>query len=235
MRSIHWLLLAAGCIAGCAHQLPLEDSVSNPPFSPERGIVFLFNGLTLSSEGNAGTGTYSLAQAIRRQGVRAEIDRPTGWRAAAEAVVRDERMRGAPIAIYGYSYGAQAALQFAEWLGGAGIPVQTVFLLEAFRPIPVPCNIHLSVHVYVSVGLLGQASPIAAEHPGCGEVSNRQVATLTTLTTQVSELNHWTVSRLYDVHLVALRDLLDAGRVRTRQAAHAPGLVPTETHAMISD
>lgn len=213
------VLLALLWLSGCAHVAPSEQSVANPPLQATKGAVFLFNGMTLFSEGNAGTGTYNLAQAIRRRGVRAEIDRPSGWLSAADGVIQDTALRDAPIAVYGYSYGAQAGLQFAERLGSAGIPVQTVFLVEAFRPVPVACNVRFSRHVQVAAGLLVQSSPTEPALPGCNTVINIPVSMLMA---EPSEHDHWSVSRLDEVHRAALLDLLEGEGVRTRPPVAGP-------------
>ncbi len=176
-------------------------------------MVFLFNGLTMPFEGNAGTGTYTIAENIRRAGVRAEIDRPTAWQDAADAAVREWKARPLPIAVYGYSYGAQAALRFARHLGESGIPVQSVVVLEAYLPVPVPCNVREAVHFYVSDISRAQVSALTPERPGCTQVHNRRFVPRGRAPLW---LDHWSVSTFGELHLAAQAQLLDGGRVRLR-------------------
>ncbi len=206
-------LAVAALLAGCANVLPLGEEVPNPPLVPERGVVFLFNGATLSSEGTLGTGTHALAQDIRRRGVRAEVDRPGGWEAAAERVIADPAMRGAPIAVYGYSLGARSGLSLAERLGEAGIPVQTVLALEAYGPGPVPCTVREALHLYLSDSVLSQATRIAPARAGCTRVTN---ALVREAVPGATGLDHVSVSYFADLRAEALRVLLDGDRVRIR-------------------
>ncbi|WP_209381672.1 alpha/beta hydrolase family protein [Pararoseomonas baculiformis] len=201
-------------LAGCATGVPPSDLAMNPPVSRTKGIVFLFTGLTFSSEDSFGTGTHTLADNIRRLGVRAEINQPSTWESVADWVIADPGLRQVPLAVYGYSYGAQAALRFTERLAQASIPVQTVVVLEAFRPVPVPCNVIKAIHLYLSDGSFSQATPIAPAQPECGRVVlNRRYYPLGVFPLVV---NHWSVSTFDALHREVLHLLLDADRVRTR-------------------
>ncbi|MFC7739186.1 hypothetical protein ACFQX4_26235 [Roseomonas sp. GCM10028921] len=176
--------------------------------------MFLFTGMTFSGEESFGTGTHTLADNIRRLGIRAEISQPSGWETAADEVIADPSLRQVPLAVYGYSYGAQAGLRFTQRLAQAGIPVQTVVVLEAFRPVPVPCNVTAAIHLYLSDGPFSGATPIVPAQSNCGRVVlNRRyhpegVSSLT--------LNHWSVSTLDDLHQEVQHLLLDADHVRRR-------------------
>jgi pimeloyl-ACP methyl ester carboxylesterase len=207
--------LIAGLLAGCASLRPGEEPVPNPPSPPERGVVFLFNGLTFAFENVTGTGTHTLAQNIRRAGVRAEIDRPSAWRHAAENFVRHWTVQPRPVAVYGYSYGAHAALRFAERLGQAGIPVQTLVVLEAYRPIPVPCNVHEAIHLFVSnIGPI-PVTALVPERPGCTRTRNSRFVPQGPAPFW---LDHWSISTLAELHSAAQTELLDGDRVRLRRS-----------------
>ncbi len=213
MRTFLCLLLA-GLVAGCASVFPGEDIVPNPPPRPGQGVVVLFNGLTLPFEGVAGTGTYTIAQNIRRAGVRAEIDRPSGWQDLAERLLREPPAERGPVAVYGYSYGARAALRFAERLGQAGIPIQTLVVLEAYEPVPVPCNVHEAVHFFISTIGPMSVTPLAPERPGCARTRNIRFVPRGPTPLW---LDHWSISTLPELHVAVQQELLDGGRVRRRQ------------------
>jgi pimeloyl-ACP methyl ester carboxylesterase len=221
------LLLAvlAGLPAGCASLFPGEEAVPNRPTPPERGVVYLFNGLTFPFEHVSGTGTHALAQNIRRAGVRAEIDRPSGWQAAAEGFLGQSPPQPRPVAVYGYSYGAKAALRFAERLGQAGIPIQTLVVLEAVRPIPVPCNVREAIHLSVADILPVPVTALVPERAGCTRIREIRFAPQGPAPLW---LNHWNVSRLGELHAAVQEELLDGGRVRLRMGATADRAARTQ-------
>jgi pimeloyl-ACP methyl ester carboxylesterase len=210
----------AGLLAGCANVFPGEDPVPNPPSLPGRGVVFLFNGLTLPFEGVAGTGAYRLAQNIRQAGVRAEINRPSAWSEVADTLLRHAPLEQGPVAVYGYSYGAQAALHFARRLGQAGVPVQTLVALEAYSPVPVPCNVREAIHIYVSGAALVPVTPLVSEGSGCTRLRNVRFVPQGPAPFW---LDHWSVSTLDELHRSVQRELLDGNRVRLREPAPRPG------------
>jgi hypothetical protein len=202
------LLALLSVLAGCASLVSFEEAVPNPAVAPGDGLVVLFNGFTFFSEGNRGTGTYALAESIRRAGVRAEIDRPGGWEALAEAVIREPGLRGAPVAVYGYSAGVPAAARFAERLGAAGVPVQTLAALESWGEVSVPC----SVRAAVQLRLDGGGDRLVAARPGCVAVVNRVF-----VPTGGGSLNHYSAASDWEVLEAMRRELLDGGRVRLRE------------------
>jgi pimeloyl-ACP methyl ester carboxylesterase len=106
-----------------------------------------------------------LARNIEQSGVSADVYDYDVWRHAADAAVR--RYRGddgksAVIAI-GHSAGGDAAIQFAERLKEAGVPVRLLVTFDPTRAAPrVPSNVDGFINIYESWNLIGGGDPVPA-------------------------------------------------------------------------
>jgi pimeloyl-ACP methyl ester carboxylesterase len=138
----------------------------------------------------------------------------------ADQLLRRSSEEQGPVAVYGYSYGAQAALRFAGRLGEAGIPVQTLVALEAFGPIPVPCNVREAIHIFVSGAALIPVTALVPERPGCTRLQNIRFVPQGPAPFW---LDHWSISTLDELHLAVQGELLDGNRVRLREDTRNTG------------
>ncbi len=111
------------CITGCTSPVVQEGGLANPPLS-EKGVVYLFAGLTPTGDDMARSGMFSLTQYIRAAGVRADVYNPVNWKEAADqfpgAASRTSRKRPSPLPAILW---AAMPPQFADRLQTAGVPV----------------------------------------------------------------------------------------------------------------
>ncbi|MBE9604635.1 hypothetical protein IAI18_07140 [Acetobacteraceae bacterium H6797] len=161
------LRLALPCLAlltsACSRPVTPEPALANPPFSAEKGVVYLFPGVNFPSTDVSVTGMTRLAERLRAQGVTAALYSPANWSAAADAALAQPQ--GTPIAVAGYALGGEAASQFADKLRGAGLPVQTLVSIEGFTAEPLPCNVRAAVDIFSRDGRWNLATRL---EPGKG-------------------------------------------------------------------
>ncbi len=165
VRVILLSFLALFCLSACASSLVVQDGgLPNPPLS-ERGVVYLFAGLTPAGDTMARSGMYQVTQHIRAAGVRADVYNPAHWQKAAEHFLAQPRDARIPVSVAGYSMGGNAATRFAERLRAAGVPVETLLTFEAYQPTPVPCNVRRAIDMYGTDGLFSMSTRL---RPGKG-------------------------------------------------------------------
>jgi LysM domain len=138
------------CLAGAGHaQTPgaPDRAALNP-----RGHAYLFRGLI----GAIDWGMDQLAARINRSGVTATIDGYQTWRSAADQAIADYRREPAPITVIGHSIGGDSAVQFAERLGAAHVPVSLMITYDPTRMAgKVPGNVERYINLYQSSNFLG--------------------------------------------------------------------------------
>ena len=156
-------------LAGCTSPVMQEGALANPPLS-EKGVVYLFAGLTPAGDDMARSGMYSLTQYIRAAGVRADVYNPVNWKEAADNFLAQPNRTETPVAVAGYSLGGNAATQFADRLQAAGVPIQTLLTFEAYSPTPVPCNVRRAIDMYGSDGLFSMSSRLRPERSFTGRL-----------------------------------------------------------------
>ncbi|WP_207553686.1 thioesterase domain-containing protein, partial [Teichococcus deserti] len=212
-------------LAACASTVADFQEVPQPVAGPEVGHVVLFTGLNWSGESHRATGTDALAQLIRGEGVPATLYRPGEWEQAAQDVLQ-RAPRPAVIAVYGYSAGSSAAARFARRLEEAGIPVETMLLLEAWNPTEVPCGVRLAVQYRLEAG-----SPLSPARPGCTALRDRLIDASWVAR---GVLGHLSVAVDPDVLQLLRRELVQDGRVRRQghpdDAARRDGISPAAGH-----
>ncbi len=147
-------IVIAACFAGVAlAAAPLEppNSIEKPTTEP-RGRVYMFRGLI----GMIDWGMDELAQRINRTGVTANIDSYYGWRAIADQAVSDYRRDPRPISVIGHSIGGDSAVEFAERLEAAHVPVSLLITYDPTRMAhKVPANVERYINLYQSSNILG--------------------------------------------------------------------------------
>ena len=136
-------ILIAACLAGTA----TEAATAEP-----HGRAYLFRGLI----GMIDWGMDELAARINRTGVAADISSHLMWRTVADQAISDYRHDPKPITVIGHSIGGDAAIEFAERLEAAHVPVSLLITYDPNRfAHNVPANVHRYINLYQSSNVLG--------------------------------------------------------------------------------
>ena len=137
----------AACLAGAVEAAPPEPNAANA-----RGRAYLFRGLI----GAIDWGMDELAARINRGGVVADIGSHLGWHDVANQAIADYRRHAAPITVIGHSIGGDSAVQFAEALDAAHVPVSLLVTYDPTRMAgKVPSNVQRYINLYQSSNILG--------------------------------------------------------------------------------
>ncbi len=142
-------VLIAACLAGAA-----EAQTLGPPGVAEKvhGRAYLFRGLI----GLLDWAMDELAERISRTGVAADINSHLIWRTVANQAINDYRRDPKPIAVIGHSIGGDAAVEFAEALEAAHVPVSLLVTYDPNRSADkVPANVERYIDLYQSSNILG--------------------------------------------------------------------------------
>ena len=118
-----------------------------------RGRVYLFRGVAglIYSRGMD-----ELAARIRRTGIAASVDTYLLWRSVVGDVIRDYRRDPQPITLIGHSMGGDSALDIAETLNEAHIPVSLLVTYDPPRIADdVPPNVERYINIFQSSNFMG--------------------------------------------------------------------------------
>jgi len=117
-----------------------------------RGRAYLFYGLIPQID----WGMDELAQRINRSGIAAGNYSHANWRGVADQAISDYRRDPKPIAVVGHSIGGNSAVQFAQALGAARVPVSLLITYDPNRGSDsIPANVHRYINLYQSSNILG--------------------------------------------------------------------------------
>jgi thioesterase domain-containing protein len=117
-----------------------------------RGRAYLFYGLIPQID----WGMDELAQRITRSGIAAGNYSHASWRGTADQAISDYRRDPKPIAVVGHSIGGNSAVQFAQALGAAHVPVSLLITYDPNRGSDsIPANVHRYINLYQSSNILG--------------------------------------------------------------------------------
>ena len=117
-----------------------------------RGRAYLFYGLIPQID----WGMDELAQRINRSGIAAGNYSHASWRSTADQAIADYRRDPKPIAVVGHSIGGNSAVQFAQALGAAHVPVSLLITYDPNRGSDsIPANVHRYINLYQSSNILG--------------------------------------------------------------------------------
>ena len=137
------LILIVACLAGTA----TEATAAEP-----HGRAYLFRGMIDLID----WGMDQLAGRINRTGVAANINSHLMWRSVADQAISDYRRDPKPITAIGHSIGGDAAVEFAEHLEAAHVPVSLLITYDPNRfAHNVPANVHRYINLYQSSNVLG--------------------------------------------------------------------------------
>ncbi len=116
------------------------------------GRAYLFRGMIDLID----WGMDQLAERINRTGVAANISSHLMWRSVADQAISDYRRDPKPIAVVGHSIGGDAAVDFAERLEAAHVPVSLLVTYDPNRfAHSVPANVHRYINLYQSSNVFG--------------------------------------------------------------------------------
>jgi thioesterase domain-containing protein len=117
-----------------------------------RGRAYLFYGLIPQID----WGMDELAQRINRSGIAAGNYSHASWRSVADQAISDYRRDPKPIAVVGHSIGGNSAVEFAQALGAAHVPVSLLITYDPNRGgNTIPGNVHRYINLYQSSNILG--------------------------------------------------------------------------------
>ena len=117
-----------------------------------RGRAYLFYGLIPQID----WGMDELAQRVNRSGIAANNYSHASWRSVADQAISDYRRDPKPIAVVGHSIGGNSAVQFAQALGAAHVPVSLLITYDPNRGgDSIPANVHRYINLYQSSNILG--------------------------------------------------------------------------------
>jgi hypothetical protein len=142
-------------LAGCSSAIVDANTTSAPRAPPGSvpGHVYLLRGLI----GEVfSLGFYDLAARIKERGVEASVTSMYAPGVLAAEIIAGYRRAPAPIVLIGHSSGADSAIDVAESLRRANIPVAAMF---GFDPTPIagriPDNVELFINLYQKTNLIG--------------------------------------------------------------------------------
>ena len=142
-------VLAGVLIAMC---LATTAKAQQPNADHARGRAYLFYGLIAAID----WGMDELAARINRGGVAASTNSHMSWRSVADQAISDYRRDPKPIAVVGHSIGGDSAVQFAQALGAAHVPVSLLITYDPNRGAgSIPANVHRYINLYQSSNILG--------------------------------------------------------------------------------
>jgi len=144
--------IAAVVLAGCLVAAACCGADAATPSGPVHGRAYMFRGLI----GMIDWGMDQLAGRIDRAGVAADIGAYSSWRSAADQAIADYRRDPKPITAIGHSIGGDSAVQFAEALGAAHVPVALLITYDPTRAAhAIPANVERYINLYQSSNILG--------------------------------------------------------------------------------
>jgi LysM repeat protein len=116
------------------------------------GRAYLFYGLIALID----WGMDQLAARINRSGVLATTNAHMSWRSVADQAIADYRRDPKPISVVGHSAGGDSAVEFAEALAAAHVPVALLITYDPNRTAgSIPANVERYIDLYQSSNVLG--------------------------------------------------------------------------------
>ena len=120
------------------------------------GRAYLFYGLIAMID----WGMDQLAARINKTGVLATTNSHMSWRSVADQAIADYRRDPKPISVVGHSAGGDFAVQFAEALAAARVPVALLITYDPNRTAGnIPANVERYIDLYQSSNILGGGDP----------------------------------------------------------------------------
>ncbi|HZP19647.1 MAG TPA: thioesterase domain-containing protein [Bauldia sp.] len=126
------LMLLAGATPSAAKEKPAPTAAAPAPAAAYAGHVYLFRGLAGSI---LSKGINTFMAELDALGIPATADSYTRWEKVANAALAAYKAdpKPGPVIIVGHSFGANAAVIMANWLGARGVPVRLVVTFDGVR------------------------------------------------------------------------------------------------------
>ena len=139
---VRWIILLCISCAGCARPSAGHlDALSQP-----RPAVVLIRGY----QDWYSTGIDQLATQLHDAGISVEVFREEQWRGVADALVQHPR---SPLALIGFSYGADDVILIARRLNDVHQPVDLLVTIDPVTPANIPANVKHAVNFYEPNGI----------------------------------------------------------------------------------
>ncbi len=170
------------------------------------------------------TGMDELHAKLRQRGIDATVHSHLEWELLANEAIRDyKRGRVGKIVIMGHSAGAVNAIDMANKVGSAGVPVSLVVALDpAFKSTVTSSNVRWVVNLYMPSGI-GEKVYNKAGYSGVIE----------NIDLRISPINHVTLDKSNSIHDRAIEYAL---KVKKGDGPPAPAKIPaTATRAGIGN
>jgi hypothetical protein len=146
------LMMRTKPVAAVLAALLILTSVSTARAGAEHGRAYLFYGLIAMID----WGMDQLAARINKTGVLATTNSHMSWRSVADQAIADYRRDPKPISVVGHSAGGDSAVQFAEALAAARVPVALLITYDPNRTAgTIPANVERYIDLYQSTNMLG--------------------------------------------------------------------------------
>ncbi len=137
------------CFLAALALLMVAGSLASQAVAQSRGThVYMLTGLLGVTSGLDG-----LAAKIKQRGLPSTMSGPGAWSGFAQSATEDYKAgRLRSIVIVGYSTGGRSALEMADQLNAAKVPVQLVVLIDSMSGPEVTPNVKRLVNFYVPGG-----------------------------------------------------------------------------------
>ena len=127
------------------------SAVATPSNLARTGHVYLIRGWQDLFSGGIDT----LAAELRDAGVASDVFRASQWQELAVTIAnRYSESSHEPLALIGFSYGADDAILIARRIAARGVLVDLLVAIDPVTPGPVPANVRTCYNFYKSNGVL---------------------------------------------------------------------------------
>ena len=184
------LLLGIIVLSGCSRTSIEDDRCLAEPM---HGRAYVFRGMINFFS----TGMNDLAARMRLCGVDATAMHHSAWRSVANELQQNPPQE--PLVFVGHSLGADAAIDLANTLGEAQIPVDAIVTFDPFSPCEIDDNTARVMNLYQ---LDGWGNPLASQGYS-GVITNTDVTTLPAS----DEVTHFNIDDNREVHRAVMRYL----------------------------
>lgn len=184
---------------------PQPAPVAKPAEKP-KGTIILYTGWVGPwLDDITRTGTGRMGKRLRAMGMRAIIADPANWDAVTTKFLRSSR-RNEPIAVVGFSMGADAALSTALKLQSEGLAVDNMVLIDGKELLPISSNVRRATHFYIN------GRPIRAGFNFSGKIRNVPIRSLSP---KGGKVTHMTATAFRALHNAVIAEILDGNQIRT--------------------
>ena len=198
-------VLALGLTLACAFSLR-ADSARAEGADATAHVYFLRGFMGVFS-----FGLDAMAQKVRARDLQATVHHHAEWGAIADAAVRDYRAgRTRAVLFVGHSLGAGAAIQAAEQLAAAGVPVKLIVTLDPVARISSPRNVERMVNMYFPNGM---GEPVARGENFKGSLDNIKLP-------ENQEFGHFSMDKVPLIQQQVLGHVFAASAPPLRRRSH---------------